>query len=98
MKRIVALAIIAVFAGTGLLFSSSARAEGCYLCGSDSSNGCQQCRYGDKDTSEARKACAAKGCKVTGTASCSTAANVKVCEASSAKPDELPAFTDNDPS
>lgn len=56
-----------------------ALADGCYLCGSGSS--CQQCRYGSSDTSDARKACEKKGCKISGTASCSTAANVKVCAA-----------------
>ncbi|WP_210412810.1 hypothetical protein [Leptospira ognonensis] len=48
-------------------------AEDCLLCGSGSKNGCQQCR-GD------RKSCEAKGCKISGTASCSTAANVKICQ------------------
>lgn len=48
-------------------------AEDCLLCGSGSSNGCQQCR-GD------RKSCEAKGCKISGTGSCSTAANVKICK------------------
>ncbi|TGN06416.1 hypothetical protein EHR08_09120 [Leptospira bandrabouensis] len=50
-------------------------AEDCFLCGNGSSNGCQQCRGND------RKACEAKGCKISGTASCSTSANVKVCKA-----------------
>jgi hypothetical protein len=54
-------------------------ADGCYLCGSGSTNGCQQCRYGGSDTQAQRQACADKGCKVSGTASCSSAANVKVC-------------------
>jgi len=49
-------------------------AEDCLLCGSGSKNGCQQCR-GD------RKSCENKGCKVSGTGSCSTAANVKICQA-----------------
>ena len=48
-------------------------AEDCLLCGSGSKNGCQQCR-GD------RKSCEAKGCKISGTASCSSAANVKICQ------------------
>jgi hypothetical protein len=54
-------------------------ADGCYICSGGSS--CQQCRYGAKDTQDARKACEKKGCKIGGTASCSTAANVKVCAA-----------------
>jgi hypothetical protein len=47
----------------------------CMLCGSGSTGACkgaQQCRG-------SRKACRAKGCKISGTASCSTAANVKKC-------------------
>lgn len=47
----------------------------CLLCGSGSSGACsgaRQCRG-------SRKACRAKGCKITGTGSCSTAANVKIC-------------------
>ena len=56
-----------------------ARADGCYLCRSGSS--CDQCRYGSNDTQDARKACEARGCKVEGTTSCSSAANIKVCTA-----------------
>lgn len=58
-----------------------AEARDCLLCGSGSSNGCQQCDAGGTD-SKARSACAKAGCKVSGTGSCSTAANVKVCKAS----------------
>ena len=58
-------------------------ADGCYLCASGSS--CQQCRYGSSDTFAARKACESKGCKVSGTTSCSSAANVKVCVRPKAK-------------
>ncbi|TGL75650.1 hypothetical protein [Leptospira jelokensis] len=58
-----------------VLFSSTAVfADDCFLCGSGSTNGCQQCRGKD------RKACEEKGCKISGTSSCSTAANVKVCK------------------
>lgn len=57
-----------VSAGSGL----------CFLCGSGSS--CEQCPSpSGKDTFDDRKACQNKGCKVSGTASCSTAANVKKC-------------------
>ena len=56
-----------------------ALADGCYICGSGSSGGCQQCSYGSSDTAAARKACEKKGCKIGGTKSCSTAANVKSC-------------------
>ncbi|XDD45534.1 hypothetical protein AB3N60_12565 [Leptospira sp. WS39.C2] len=59
-----------------VFFSSTAVfAEDCFLCGSGSTNGCQQCRGKD------RRACEDKGCKISGTSSCSTAANVKVCKA-----------------
>ena len=52
----------------------------CVTCGSGSSNGCQQCRMPGGDTSANRKECEKKGCKISGTASCSSAANVKVCQ------------------
>jgi hypothetical protein len=58
---------------------AAAFADGCYICASGSSNGCKQCRYGSSDTQAARKECEKKGCKIGGTASCSSAANVKVC-------------------
>ena len=64
-----------------LLIATPAMADGCYICTSASSNGCKQCRYGSSDTSAARKACKARGCVVGGTTSCSSAANVKVCKA-----------------
>ncbi|MBM9546967.1 hypothetical protein JWG40_08055 [Leptospira sp. 201903074] len=57
-----------------VLASTTLVAEDCFLCGNGSTNGCEQCRGKD------RKACEAKGCKISGTASCSTAANVKVCK------------------
>ena len=57
--------------------AATAWADGCYMCGGSSS--CKQCSYGSKDTFDARKACEKKGCKISGTASCSTAANVKSC-------------------
>ena len=60
------------------LTPAPARADGCYICKRGSSCG-EQCRYGAKDTSEARKACEKRGCKVGGTKSCSTAANAKTC-------------------
>ena len=52
--------------------------DGCYICGSGSSDGIQQCQYKGSDTFDQRKKCEANGCKVSGTTSCSTAANVKV--------------------
>jgi hypothetical protein len=47
----------------------------CMLCGSGSTGACK----GARQCRGSRKACRAKGCKITGTASCSTAANVKKC-------------------
>ncbi len=80
MKKIVlsitllaAGAIMTLVMSTGTL---SADASGCYNCGSGSS--ANQCRYYGSDTSEQRKKCESMGCKITGTSSCSTAANVKV--------------------
>ncbi len=58
--------------------ASPVSAELCYMCGSGSS--CQQCRAGGDDTQAARNACKTRGCNITGTTSCSSAANVKVCE------------------
>ncbi len=73
-----------------VLLSAPAMADLCFLCGSGSSNGCKQCKSrSGKDTQKDRKACKALGCKVSGTSSCSTAANVKVCRAPTSGP--LPA-------
>jgi len=78
MKTITVVLALALGA---LVAPAAAFADGCYNCGSGSSNGCQQCRYGDNknETFAARKACENAGCKISGTGSCSTAANVKVC-------------------
>ena len=79
MKHLVvsaALALAAFFTAPTI----AAASEGCYICTSASAGGCQQCPYGSKDTSEARKACEKRGCKIGGTKSCSTASNAKSCE------------------
>lgn len=63
--------VFALFAFTPAL----AMAEDCFLCGSDSSGACdgaRQCRG-------TREHCREIGCKISGTASCSDAANVKIC-------------------
>jgi hypothetical protein len=52
--------------------------DGCYICTSGSS--ADQCRYHGSDTFDQRKKCEAAGCKVGGTTSCSSAANVKVID------------------
>jgi len=88
MKRF----IVAVgLSASALLVPALSLAGNCYLCGSSSSNGCQQCPF-DKDTGDARKACEAKGCKITGTASCSTAANVKTCSLRFQDGNQAPVF------
>jgi len=73
--------LILTFVIAGGLAYNPLSADGCYNCSSSSSNGCEQCRYGSSDTFEMRKKCKAAGCDITGTSSCSTAANVKVCTA-----------------
>lgn len=61
-----------------LFFTTAVNAELCYMCGSGSS--CEQCSAGGNDDSQdARKACERRGCKISGTTSCSSAANVKKC-------------------
>lgn len=69
---------------SALLFAAiPAMASNCYICGSGSSDACKNyCKYSGSDTFEARKRCEKAGCKVTGTASCPTAVNYKVCVAS----------------
>jgi len=84
MKLFSALLFSALFA-----FPLQALAKDCLLCSSSSSNGCQQCDAGGTD-SKARSACEKAGCKVTGTGSCSTAANVKVCKADAELPTPEP--------
>ncbi len=62
------------------LSASVARADNCYLCGSGSSDACKNyCRYSGQDTFAARKGCEKRGCKISGTSSCPTAVNYKVC-------------------
>ncbi|MCA9669858.1 MAG: hypothetical protein KC503_29890 [Myxococcales bacterium] len=80
MKRLISMvagiAALVLVLGT----SSSALAALCFNCGSGSSGGCKQCRSrSGKDTFKDRKFCKSIGCRITGTSSCSTAANVKVC-------------------
>lgn len=62
------------------LAATEARADGCYICTSGSSDACKNyCRYTGPDTFAARKACEQRGCKIGGTASCPTAVNYKIC-------------------
>ena len=79
MKRILVAAALA-FGTAGLGGVPAALADGCYICTSGSP--CQQCRYGGSDTQAERKKCRDSGCKIGGTKSCSTAANIRTCRAS----------------
>ncbi len=47
----------------------------CYMCSSSSTGACS----GAKQCRGSRKGCRKKGCKITGTSSCSSSANVKKC-------------------
>lgn len=70
----------ATVAAAPMLTVSTAQADGCYTCGGGSSDACKDyCRYSGQDTFAARKSCESKGCKVSGTSSCPTAVNYKVC-------------------
>ncbi|AFM12881.1 hypothetical protein [Turneriella parva] len=72
MKKLILICMLLVPAVGTTIYANK-----CVNCASGSS--CQQCRLGGKDTFDARKRCEKMGCKITGTGSCSTAANVKVC-------------------
>jgi hypothetical protein len=81
MKSVLRLALLTLSL-VPLFTVSSAFADGCYICGGGSSPSCKDyCRYSGSDTFAARKACEKQGCKVSGTASCPTAVNYKVCMA-----------------
>jgi hypothetical protein len=76
LRNIVMLAVCAA----PVLLPESALASGCYICGGGSTEACKNyCRYSGEDTFAARKDCEKRGCKVSGTASCPTAVNYKVC-------------------
>lgn len=69
-----------------------ASAGTCFICkSSDSKDKCSGAQYckseSGSDTSEDRKKCQKAGCAIGGTGSCPTAANVKVCTASVATPE-----------
>ena len=70
MKKYFLIAAV-IFSMTAPVFAG----EGCYICGSG-----KQCKYHGSDTFDQRKKCKSNGCKVSGTTSCSTAANVKVID------------------
>jgi hypothetical protein len=77
--KLIASATLALALAFGFTSAPAAASEGCYICKTGSDGGCQQCAYGSKDTSEARKACEKRGCKIGGTKACSTASNAKTC-------------------
>ena len=76
MKQFFVAALAALVLGA--FTPTTARADGCYICRSGSTCG-QYCRYSGKDDYKKRKACIKAGCKIGGTASCSTASNVRIC-------------------
>lgn len=76
MRSIVAAAVVAIL--VAFAPSQPRAADGCYICTSGSACG-QYCRYGSSDTQDKRKACRKAGCKIGGTASCPSAANVRIC-------------------
>ncbi len=72
---VIAGALLALFITVEPMQNAYA-SDGCYNCGSGSK--ANQCRYYGSDTYDQRKKCESMGCKITGTSSCSSAANVKV--------------------
>ena len=78
MNKLLGLSLL-----SALFFAATpAMADNCYTCGSGSAAACKHyCKYNGPDTFDARKKCQAAGCKVSGTASCPTASNYKVCVA-----------------
>lgn len=89
MKTLSSLMAAALFLATGA-FATEARADGCYICSSGSSASCADyCRYSGSDTQEARDRCRRMGCRIGGTASCPSAANVTICRAPQASPPTL---------
>jgi hypothetical protein len=80
MKRMKTLAILLAACALVTLAAPQLFADGCYICGSGSSDSCKHyCRYSGSDTFANRKECEKRGCKISGTASCPTAVNYKVC-------------------
>ena len=68
--KLFAFATLALALALGFTTPPAAASEGCYVCKSGSTGGCQQCPYGSKDSQEARKACEKRGCKIAGTKPC----------------------------
>ena len=71
--------------------SAPAWGDGCYVCGTGSRPPCgDYCRYAGKDSSEARRACEKKGCRVAGTSAC-PAPNADKRPPQVCSPDDAPA-------
>lgn len=69
-----------LFIAIAMIMVTPAWADNCYLCGAGSSDYCKNyCKYPGKDTQQNRKKCSDAGCKISGTATCPTAVNYKVC-------------------
>lgn len=67
--------------------SRVALADGCYICERGSSSACRDyCAYSGSDTFANRHRCEARGCRIGGTASCPSAANLRVCLAPAPAP------------
>ncbi len=78
MRRAAFLAALLLPGLIALGVPAPAAADGCYICTRGSACG-QYCRYAGRDSWDKRKKCIAAGCKIGGTASCPTAANVRIC-------------------
>jgi hypothetical protein len=83
MKAIVLVLGAALFVTT-MRVGVAAAGDTCFICTRDSGGDCKDAGYcdpGGDDTAENRKKCQEKGCKIGGTASCPSGANVKLCKA-----------------
>ncbi len=85
MRKIIAFSFLLVLGIVMLSLSLGSvdvvyAGDGCYMCGSGSKDNIKQCRYHGSDTYAQRKKCKSAGCNITGTTSCSSAANVKVID------------------
>lgn len=97
MSRFVALLAVMLMPGAIVLVTPSpASADGCYICTRGSACG-QYCRYAGRDSFDKRKKCIAAGCKIGGTASCPTAANVRICSGIGFLPGPLRQLADSNP-
>lgn len=97
MSRLSALlAIFLLSGGLAAVSPSPASADGCYICTRGSACG-QYCRYAGRDGWDKRKKCIAAGCKIGGTASCPTAANIRICSGIGFLPGSLRQLADSNP-